>query len=245
MFKQWHRYGNQVNSHDLIKAVAMILMFVDHVGLYLFPEQHWMRGLGRAAAPLFFFAVGAVNSFRFHRNLLIYGLFLSALTFFVEKQLYLNILINFVIIKAVLNLYNPKKSNNLVLIFLFLFLAWALIFAHGWLEYGTFGLLFAMGGRLIIQNDERGKIWLAATVIWYFLAESFYFGFIGKVALQLLLAIICLLLWCAMVFYRQKSWRLHVLKYPVLFLSRYSLQLYVLHLAFLKLFYHFVLQGKR
>jgi hypothetical protein len=241
-FEQWRRYGNQVNSHDLIKAIAMILMFVDHVGLYLFPEHLWMRDVGRAAAPLFFFAVGAVNSFRFHWKLLLYGLFLSALTFFVEKQIYLNILINFVLIKAVLNAYNPKNSKTLFLVVLFSMLAVLLIFVHGWLEYGSFGLLFAIGGRLLIQNDDRGKIWLAGTVIWYFLAESFYFGFFGKIALQFYLVIICLLLWCAMAFYRQRTWELSIFKYPTLFLSRYSLQLYVLHLAFLKLFYFFVIK---
>ena len=38
-----------------LRALALILMFIDHTGRVLFPEQLWMVCLGRLAFPIFAF----------------------------------------------------------------------------------------------------------------------------------------------------------------------------------------------
>lgn len=40
---------------DILKAIAMLSMLIDHIGLLFFPEQDWFRQIGRLAFPLFAF----------------------------------------------------------------------------------------------------------------------------------------------------------------------------------------------
>ena len=49
-----------MNANNL-KFIACVSMLIDHAGLLLFPEQIWMRSIGRLAMPLFgfFIAEGA------------------------------------------------------------------------------------------------------------------------------------------------------------------------------------------
>ena len=43
------------NNYELLKIVALLIMVFDHVGYILFPEQEWMRWVGRIGFPLFVF----------------------------------------------------------------------------------------------------------------------------------------------------------------------------------------------
>jgi len=50
--KKW-----QVLDGTMLKLIAMVSMAVDHVGACFFPEQLWLRIIGRIAMPLFAFGV--------------------------------------------------------------------------------------------------------------------------------------------------------------------------------------------
>ncbi|MEK5209383.1 TraX family protein [Psychrobacillus sp. FSL H8-0510] len=49
---------------EILKWIAMITMVIDHVGIFFFPEETWMRVIGRIAFPLFMilFVEGAVRT---------------------------------------------------------------------------------------------------------------------------------------------------------------------------------------
>ena len=52
-------------SRNQLKYIAYVSMLLDHLGHVLFPEQTWLRLLGRFAAPLFFyFAAVSVSQTR-------------------------------------------------------------------------------------------------------------------------------------------------------------------------------------
>jgi len=44
-------------SRNMVKWIAYLTMFVDHVGYLLFPDQHWMRIIGRIAFPIFAYLI--------------------------------------------------------------------------------------------------------------------------------------------------------------------------------------------
>ena len=44
-------------SNNQLKIIGLIAMTVDHMGLLLFPQQQWMRGIGRLAYPIFAFMI--------------------------------------------------------------------------------------------------------------------------------------------------------------------------------------------
>ena len=41
----------------MLKLIAVLAMVVDHLGYLFFPEQEWMRAIGRVAMPIFGFAI--------------------------------------------------------------------------------------------------------------------------------------------------------------------------------------------
>lgn len=40
-----------------LKVIALILMTIDHIGSFIFPDVMWLRYIGRLSAPLFIFCV--------------------------------------------------------------------------------------------------------------------------------------------------------------------------------------------
>lgn len=65
------------NSWDALKLLGIAFMFADHAGLYLYPDYFWLRGLGRGAAPIFFFLVGFAPSHRFSWELAVLAALMS------------------------------------------------------------------------------------------------------------------------------------------------------------------------
>src|SRR5262245_51986648 len=51
-----------LTSYDLLKAEAVIIMIVDHIGFYFYPDQLWYRAVGRIGFPIWFFLVGYAQS---------------------------------------------------------------------------------------------------------------------------------------------------------------------------------------
>lgn len=41
----------------MLKLIALLLMVLDHLGYFFFPDQEWMRAVGRLAMPIFAFAI--------------------------------------------------------------------------------------------------------------------------------------------------------------------------------------------
>ncbi len=58
IFQRLTKYGTAANSHDWLKAIAILLMVVDHIGVYFFPNEYWYRFVGRFSFPMFFFLIG-------------------------------------------------------------------------------------------------------------------------------------------------------------------------------------------
>ena len=48
----------EITSYDLLKTFAVVIMLIDHIGAYFFPEVLWWRAIGRIGFPIWFFLVG-------------------------------------------------------------------------------------------------------------------------------------------------------------------------------------------
>lgn len=55
-------HPKDITSYDLLKAVAVLLMIVDHVGFYFFPDHEIFRAIGRICVPMWFFLIGYARS---------------------------------------------------------------------------------------------------------------------------------------------------------------------------------------
>lgn len=54
---------NVITHLDLIKTIAIILVVIDHIGFYFFPDAMWFRAMGRlGGVPVWFFLIGYANT---------------------------------------------------------------------------------------------------------------------------------------------------------------------------------------
>lgn len=246
-----HRYGPQVNSHDLVKVLAILTMVVDHIGKYFLYDNIWMRLVGRMAAPLFFYLVGYSGSYRFKYQILALGIALGLIEFFVGDNpsfvwriMPFNILISFVLIKLILNRFDPAKMRSRSLILWLAVLVFVSYETSAYIEFGSLGLSIAVGSRLIHKRHPFGRPWITVSTTAHFLLQMNWFLFmrpdvpmqIIPVATLLLASIFALSLFLFLkyelrTFTVNPAW----LRAIVLYVSRYSLHIYFFHLAAFKI----------
>lgn len=83
------RLTRPFNSWDAVKLFAILVMFVDHLGVFFYrgDEHEWLRAIGRGAAPIFLFLGGYAASFRFKWDLAILALMMSVSDFLLAGHL--------------------------------------------------------------------------------------------------------------------------------------------------------------
>lgn len=242
-----YRYGAQINSHDLIKTLAILTMVVDNVGVSFMDDNLWMQVVGRMAAPLFFYLVGYSGSYRFKNQILSLGIALWLIQFLVsdnsniwERIMPINILISFVLTKAILNRFDPVKMRTSSLIILLAILLLVSLPTCIIVEYGSLGLCIAIGARLVNKRHPFGKTWIIIATTAHFLLQT-NFLVLGRpdVPMQIILLSILLLaaiLSVTLLIFAKYELRVFTvnpvwLRNMTIFISRYSLQIYFFHLA--------------
>lgn len=143
------RYGPHPSTHDVTKFVAVIIMIIDHIGMFFFPEEHIWRSIGRIGFPIWFFLSGYARPSRVVTELYVLSVLMvlaDAVTFY--PVLPINALLSIAICRWFTRYLDKKDYDGRSLIFIFIgFWVW-------WLptvilfEYGTQALMFALCGYL-------------------------------------------------------------------------------------------------
>lgn len=210
-------------------------MIIDHVGQFIFPENLWLRLIGRGAAPLFFFLVGYDNRLRVSVALLAYGVILSFMGFLLNGHFWINILLNFILTDRFLRFFPPERlsTHARLAIFVCIMLITCVIFPY--IEYGLVGLLIAFSARLLALKDPQGQYYLLATLLFYYMSQAIVFGFFVTESYLVAFGVLTLGL-----FYGLRAYSLRPLACPAwllptgLVISRYSLAIYFYHLILLQ-----------
>ncbi len=172
-----------LTSYDFLKMAAVLLMIVDHIGFYFFPEVEEFRAIGRWCVPIWFFLIGYANSrdlggpLWIAAGVLIVGDVIAGMTLFP-----LSIIATIIVVRVLLNIlmdFAMESRQNfwtLCVILMFLILPSIFIF-----EYGAEGFLLAMMGYLLRRQDQVSDVRLDLFVLFVFLificAETVIFGF--------------------------------------------------------------------
>ncbi len=156
-----------VSTTDLLKAAALVFVFVDHWGHYLAPDEIWWRVVGRASLPVWFFLVGLARSRTTPWTWIGLGVALSLLDLWREGSLadaQLSILLNFAAIRLALPAIErhawPQSWRIALLVAA---LAALSPVANQIVEYGTEGWLLALVGlahRRWLDAPERRTLML-------------------------------------------------------------------------------------
>ncbi|MDE3060694.1 MAG: hypothetical protein KGJ06_06755 [Pseudomonadota bacterium] len=142
------------NTWDAAKLLALALMFIDHAGYFFFSDDLWLRAIGRGAAPIFLFLAGFAASYRFKWDIFLLGAVMSAsdvlLTGHLRTQ---NILITILICRAIFR-WLEKRGRKIERPYEWYICALALTITIAFVQYGSYGFLFALCGYL--QRPDHG-----------------------------------------------------------------------------------------
>lgn len=216
------------NTYDLLKCVAVLTMVVDHIGMYLLPEQMWLRVVGRIAFPLFLFLVGYSGHTHTGKRLLFSAGIVSVLDYFHTGSLLpFNILWAIALTRWGLGRWGYRQ---VLLQAVPLGLGWAL--SVPLLAYGTGAVLLGALGAWARQPGESSTrrfiivVWVLVAL--HTLSQLVSFAFSTAQGLGVITI-------GGGVAYILSHFTLRAMGLPkvMVLVSRYALELYVLHLVIL------------
>ncbi|NCC22061.1 MAG: hypothetical protein EOM26_06315 [Alphaproteobacteria bacterium] len=252
MFKLYQPAGKalpkELTSYDFIKAYAVLLMIVDHVGYYFYPDEDWLRVIGRLCVPVWFFLIGYARSRDMSERLWIGAAILVVADIIVGIEVFpLNILATMLFIRLVIDRVMASAVKNYEVLFGIGFMLFFLSIPTSFLlDYGVSGVLFAMFGWFMRNRDQvkysmRGIVESFVLVFcvgaWsFYQIFAFQFDQLHASALVAGIAAVCGVLF----FFRPVVYPglTHVMPAPVVWslqiLGRRTLEIYVAHLVLFK-----------
>ncbi len=172
-------YSSNITSYDLLKSFAVIIMVIDHLGYYFFPEELWLRALGRIGFPVWFYLVGHASGRDIPVKLwggAVILILLDAITGI--AILPLNALVTIILIRLLIDpVMTICLKNNAYLWLLSGSLFLLILPTMAITEYGTLGLLTAMFGYMVRHKDEIKKRKGNDNIVFNFMLFA-YFSFI-------------------------------------------------------------------
>ncbi len=149
----------ELTSYDLIKALAIILMIVDHVGHHFYPDEMWFRVVGRLCLPIWFFLIGYAKTTEIPKKLWI-GAGVVAASAIISGQflLPLNILFTIIVLRLLRGatvagcFYSLDGMRGMFLILAFLIYPTSVLF-----EYGTGAMFFVLIGYYLRNKNTINK----------------------------------------------------------------------------------------
>lgn len=228
----------RVSSTDWFKILGIAAFLIDHAGLFFFPDDDVWRVFGRVAAPIFFFFLGFAHSRSFPVSWLVWGVLLTGMEWWIEGDLTLNILLNFLFIRVALRAVDRIAQTPFRLGVVAAVSLACLPFVDAIFEYGAEGWLWALFGyaqrawrdeRLAFASARYFFAFLAAFT--YALVEIGHHGFEGIDA-AILALLIAILTWSLLGFQRTISvfQPPSFLALPIKRAAQYSLEIYAVSL---------------
>lgn len=159
-------------NSSMLKVLACYFMLVDHVGVVLFPDNIYLRVIGRIAMPIFCYqiAIGLRKTSNFPlylKRLFIFALVGQFAYYYTFQYKTLNILFAFLIVALLVKLIDRKKKLGIVFsVIAFLFLQSHL------LDYGRLVIYLVM---VFYYFDSKKVIALliALVSVWYMLIGQY------------------------------------------------------------------------
>ena len=161
IFQNRKKLPVSLTSYDLLKTAAIILMVIDHLGAYFYPDETWFRILGRLCVPIWFFLIGYARSRDLSFKALAgAGLLFIGAMFAGEHVLPVSILVTLMIGRNYIDSWmGAGRRGGEALAGLFFILLILSVPTSMAFEYGTAGLLFTVFGAMCrYRQDNEGKL---------------------------------------------------------------------------------------
>lgn len=242
MSKQLSR---DLTSYDFIKCFAVLLMIVDHVGYYFYPEDNWWRAFGRLCVPVWFFLIGYARSRDIGPRLWVAMGILVAANMVAGMSVFpLNIMGSMLAVRMLLRpLIGVMMRGRFYFWGIYTILGLLILPTHNVTEYGTLGIIMALYGYLCRHQEEMFEPallnqYFLVTLVVFVVTQCIYFGFDENQ--MILVAVGSLAVMGGLFFFRPASFPGLTARLPgaaaglVRLGGRRTLEIYVVHLLLFK-----------
>lgn len=237
---------NNLTSYDLLKAFAVVIMIIDHMGQYFYPDDVWWRVVGRIGFPIWFFLVGYSTGRSIPVMLWGGAILLGVMNYVTGLGMFpLNALVTIILIRLVIDwCMAPVMEGRRSLWALSLVLLLLIIPTYVVTEYGAQALVTAIFGYLVRHRDRLKDQRAVFFYMWFALVsfvvvQQFIFGLdyvqMGVVFVGTLLV-------------RSTLFNFEYQEYPALtatmptplvgllqFMGRHTLEIFIIHLCIFKI----------
>jgi len=176
-----------LNEYDLAKCLGLIFMLIDHRSYFgvrsvfgetmTWEQLHWCRVIGRGTSPLFFWAAGYSNSFRFRWPTFFFAVLMVAEATHLNLELAytpFETVVEVLALNVIYKYWPSKKMTGLVDKWWFHITAFILAYsAHSWLnhmvqmQYGSYALMISFSGLLAARHSRYATPWVVGSMVIY------------------------------------------------------------------------------
>lgn len=233
-----------LTSLDLLKSLAVIIMVIDHMGAYFFPDL-WFRAVGRIGFPVWFFLAGYSSGRGVPEKLLIGAVILVAADVVLGfGVLPVNALFTIMAIRLLIDpIMKPVVEKKLSIWVVAAVLVAAIYPSTQLAEYGSMGIITAIFGYLVrhrekVADEKMITHYMYFSLITFVVLQQILFGFswlqIAVVTLGTLAIRLCLLNLKVVTFPRLSAKLPGFAEWSLKFMGRRTLEIYVAHLLVFK-----------
>jgi len=178
---------------DALKLFGLLLVFVDHIGMFIYPEQLWLRAVGRSAMPVFLFLTGFALHFRQDIKIVALGVILTGLTIWRVDGFVLNMLLTISFCRWILSRADRYPTFNPWRYWLFLNIIAvpAMLVA----EYGSHALIIAFLGYMQRRPQRFSRnsrmAYGGLSLLMYAALQSFIFEITQPAQIALMMLGLC------------------------------------------------------
>jgi hypothetical protein len=234
-----------ITSYDLVKAFAVIIMIIDHIGYYFFPEQLWWRAVGRVGFPVWFFLAGHASGRDISPKPIIGGVILVIGNFMVGLPIFpLNALFTILAIRLLIDpIMEPVLTKRISIWVIAAVLFLLVLPSYAVAEYGTQALITAIFGYLVrhrerVNNEDLVFRYMFFALISFVLIQQFLFNF-SELQFLIMVSGTALIRFWLYKFEPRKTYPdlnnlPSIIKSPIQFMGRRTLEIYIVHLLIFK-----------
>lgn len=239
-----------LNGYDLFKTFAIITMIIDHVGYFAFPDDLWLRAVGRLSFPVWFFLIGYARSRDISPKLLVGAAILIGINLGLGIPTFpLNALCTIILVRLILDtLSEPLDEAPWVLWPMTAILTLLVLPAGAVTEYGSLAVMFALLGYLarnkgvLPYTDFQRAVYMMTVVAIYVVYQTLNFGFGAEhfvpLAISMFFLGVSFLRFQGAVFAGLQSYLPEPTVQALKFCGSRTLEIYVAHLILFKILWN-------
>lgn len=230
-------FSKGLTTHHLIKVVALIIMTIDHIGAYVYPEAYWWRAIGRTTFPVWFFLIGHAPQGKLSKDIWIWAGALALINPLLGGGVFpTNALITLACCHLAIgqiekrDLLRREPWSLIIAAYILLLPSFVLM------EYGTEGFLYALMGYAVRKGymDWRTGKLVTVAALAMFLAMQVHAHPYDPVQLVFMVTGTTLVTYYLSRFEYKPVNSPKLFTRPLLYWSRHSMQYYVVHRVILQ-----------